>query len=274
MITDKQALFYQNNGYLILKNFYTLDELMPIYVGIKKLIDLVRERNNLPSIDVKDAISEDNFDDGFLELAYGNRKEASLIYDIIKYIPEFIRLSSSLKNKQLYESLLDACLAGYAGSGNGIRIDLPQEDKFLYSWHQDFPYQLRSLDGIVFWSPLRTLTNENGPLQIAACSHKQGAQKLYYAGNNENKGYNLRIKNVDALISNYDIIKPLLKPGDLLVFDFCAIHKSGFNFSQKSRWSMQFRYFNFLNKFGRETKWLGGFAVGRSIEDVIPHLFF
>ena len=274
MLTDKQIHFYRDQGYLLLEKFYSVEELMPIYTGIKKLIDLIRKKNNLPFLSFdKNNITFDNFDDGFLELASFNRKEASLVYDIVKYIPEFINLSSSLKNKKLYEALSGSRLCGYAGSGNGIRIDLPYEDKFLYSWHQDFPYQLRSLDGIVFWSPLKYLTYENGPLEIAARSHKQGVMKLYYEGFNENKGYNLKIKNIDSYLTKYEIIKPLLEPGDLLVFNFCAIHKSGYNYSKKSRWSMQFRYFNFLDEFGIKNNWAGGYATGRSIENVLPHLF-
>ena len=50
---------------------------------------------------------------------------------------------------------------------NAMRIDLPNEDKYLFDWHQDYPYVLDLLDGIVFWVPLQDVDRENGRSRLA-----------------------------------------------------------------------------------------------------------
>jgi hypothetical protein len=41
-----------------------------------------------------------------------------------------------------------------------------------------------------------------------------------------------------------------------------TIHRSGVNRSTRSRWTMQMRYFNFLEPTGRRIGWAGSFASG------------
>ena len=52
--------------------------------------------------------------------------------------------------------------------------------------------------------------------------------------------------------------------------DFLTLHQSGQNVSDRSRWSMQFRYFNFADPVGVDIAWAGSYAAGMKFEDILP----
>ncbi|MBX4421274.1 hypothetical protein K4H00_25030, partial [Mycobacterium tuberculosis] len=54
--------------------------------------------------------------------------------------------------------------------------------------------------------------------------------------------------------------------------DFLVLHASGQNTSGRSRWSMQFRYFNFCEPTGRAHGWKGSYANGVDFRTVHPEL--
>ena len=86
----------------------------------------------------------------------------------------FVRLVASSANEELFARIRDTGVIGVAGGGSGIRIDNPGEDRYRAWWHQEYPAQFRSLDGVVMWSPLRSLTPELGPVEISIGSHLDG----------------------------------------------------------------------------------------------------
>ena len=51
--------------------------------------------------------------------------------------------------------------------------------------------------------------------------------------------------------------------------DYYTLHQSGRNTTDYPRWSIQFRYFDFDNPFGRKTNWKGSFAEGIDFETVL-----
>lgn len=275
-IDENDLSKYKRDGFLIKKNFYSKEALLKLAFDIRKIICFFLKKNNMPCHDIKfNDLTFDNFDDGLSDLSKKNRKDVGLIYSLVKQLPSFINISSMSANADLYKNLVDSDLVCWAGSGNGIRIDLPEEKDFLYPWHQDFPYQMRSMDGSVFWTPLKPVTEELGPLEVAVGSHKNGVYKLFYDETLGNlpQGYKLRVQNADDIIKNFECIKVRIEPSDLLIFDFRLLHKSGFNKSKAARWSMQFRYFNVRDKYGSDNSWQGGYLSGKPIHERMPELF-
>ena len=51
--------------------------------------------------------------------------------------------------------------------------------------------------------------------------------------------------------------------------DYYTLHQSGKNQADHPRWSIQFRYFDFDNQFGREISWKGSFAEGIDFKKVL-----
>ena len=91
-----------------------------------------------------------NFDAGFQELIAHDRTLGGRVYDAVKQIPDFMRLVSSEKHEAVVRQLRGTEAPAIVAGGYGIRIDNPNEEKFRAGWHQDYPAQIRGLDGLVF----------------------------------------------------------------------------------------------------------------------------
>ena len=274
LLSEEQVDKFHNDGFLAIPSFYDRKkEIEPIQYAIYEIIGLLIKKYSL-NIERK-PFDPESFDSGYQEVIRHDRKIGGEIYDAVKQIPAFMRLVCNEKHDFLFSQLRGTNLPGIAGGGVGIRIDNPNEEKFRAGWHQDYPAQFRSLDGIVFWSPLVTMTEDIGPVQLSVGSHKDGLVPLYTSDvrNLEKSGaYGLTFKDEEEVISRYPLVAPLTSPGDLLLIDFLTVHASGFNKSERSRWSMQMRYFNYLEPTGIRIGWKGSFAAGNSIKEIHPEL--
>jgi hypothetical protein len=273
ILSSDQLDQFNQEGYLILKNFYASDEVKQVCEGIYRVIGQVMHRHRIE--DKRTLFSMDEFDAGFVDLIRRDRNLGSEIYDAVKFVPAFWRLVSDPQNAQLMSELRAGAFAALAASGCGIRIDNPQEDKFRTLWHQEYPAQLRSLDGLVFWSPLVPITPEIGPVSLCPRSHRMGplpVKRLDEASSGRKGAYALELADETNIIAQYKPVNPLLQPTDLMVMDFLTLHASGYNVSRRSRWSMQFRYFNLNEPTGVRHGWAGSYAAGVDFARIHPEL--
>lgn len=274
LISKKHKRTFFEDGVVVLNNFFDIEsEIRPIQRAIYQIIGLVMERHSV-SI-VRDPFEGDNFDSGYSELIKISRDYGGEIYDLVKQIPAFLRLISSTKAEQLFCHLRDTDAPGVGAASYGIRIDNPWEEQFRSQWHQEFLFQPQSLDGIVFWTPLVPMTADMGPVIICKRSHKDGlcnySKPNAYA--NKTGAYQIGIKGEDAVVARYNKTAPLTSPGDLILMDFLTIHSSGFNYSHRSRWSIQHRFFNWKDETGMRIGWRPSVTLGADVEKIFPDKF-
>jgi hypothetical protein len=273
-LTQQQLDSFHRDGFLILPDFYSAEnEISPIQLGIYNILGLVADKYKI-KLD-RPVFSPETFDAGYVSIIKKNRAYGGEIYDAVKQIPAFMRLVSSKKNELIFGEIRKNSLPGIAAAGHGLRINNPFEEKFRANWHQEYPSQLRSLDGLVFWSPLIRVEEDVGPVIICPGSHVEGPIPVFTHDprNKEKQGaYSLVLKDEENLIAKYEKIAPLSKPGDLILMDFLVLHASGYNVSNRALWSMQFRYFNYRDATGIGHGWQGGFASGIDFRKVHPEL--
>lgn len=273
-LTPLQIDQFRRDGVLVIKNFYRIEDIRAVQQGIYDIIGRTIRRHGFN--DERDDFCGDNFDVGFRDLISLNRRWGGEIYDAVKQIPAFLRLVSLIDHERLFCELRTGATPGVAAGGYGIRIDNPYEDRYRALWHQEYPAQLRSLDGLVFWSPLVPITPQIGPISVCIGSHNEGPLPVFSndpEGSGRVGAYSLRIVNESRYLARYPKIEPLTEPTDLMVLDFLVLHASGHNTSDRSRWSMQFRYFNFADPTGSAHGWRGSYASGVDFRDVHPELF-
>lgn len=273
-LSKEQVAAFLSDGVLVVPAFYDVaSQILPIQKAIHHVIGQVMRRHGLE--DKRGPFAAAEFDDGYANLIAIDRSYGGEVYDAIKQIPSFLRLLADPRHERVFEQLRPGSAPAIAGGGYGIRIDNPGEDQFRAAWHQEYPAQLRSIDGLVFWSPLRAVSQEMGPVRFCRSSHRAGAVPVFTRPASEGQGtgaYALRLKNESALVGQYAQIAPLTEPGDLVLVDFLTLHASGHNRSTRSRWSMQFRYFNFDDPTGRAHGWKGSFAAGVDFRRIHPEL--
>ncbi|WP_083567199.1 phytanoyl-CoA dioxygenase family protein [Hyphomicrobium sp. CS1GBMeth3] len=263
---------FATKGYAVLRQFYDVArDIAPIQEGIRVVIALLCDKYG---VDAPTATALDAMTKGYPALIAKNRAWGGEVYDAIKQIPAFLQLVSNARNPALFDTLRPGSHPGIAANGFGMRIDNPGEEKFRAQWHQEFPSQLRSVDGIVFWTPLLPVTPEMGPVQIAEGSHAEGIVPVYVddGGVSKTGAYALYLDRAEERLARYRQVAPLTEPGDLVLMDFLTLHQSGHNVSNMPRWSIQFRYFNFAEPIGVRIGWKGSFAAGARFEDVLPEL--
>ena len=260
---------FHEDGFLIIEGFYDLHHIDDIRQSIHKIIDTLIDYHEL---DIeKSTFRTDQFDDAYVKLLNLDRAYGGVIYDAVKQIPAFNRLVNCEKNQLLFSLLRPKSLPSVAAAGHGIRINNPSEEKYLAPWHQEYPAQLRSINGLVFWSPLYDLKLENGPVVLAKNSHEEGLLPVHFEGGATDV-YGLKIHEVSTILEKYELVQPILKAGDLIVMDFCTVHRSGENKSNRALWSMQFRWFDMLEETGIKNNWQGSFAAGAKFQDLHPEL--
>lgn len=273
-LNPQQAEEFRANGMLVLRGFYDpVTVIEPIQRGIYDIVGLLIGKYRL-EID-RPEFSSDRFDAGFKELIAADRRYGSEVYDAVKQIPAFLRLVSDPVHERLFTELRADAIPGLAIGGFGIRIDNPLEDRFNANWHQEYPAQLRSPDGIVFWTPLVPVTPELGPVRLCVGSHLDGPVPVFTRDSRnpqKQAAYSLTLKNESELLERYEHVAPLTAPGDLLVIDFMTLHASGDNRGNRSRWTVQFRYFNFNDATGLAHGWKGSYAAGVDFRAVHPEL--
>lgn len=274
LLTEVQVEEFKRNGVLILRDFYDLErDIRPIQQAIYEIIGLLIAKYKLSII--RPGFEPECFDAGFQEMISINRAYGSEVYDAVKQIPAFIRLVGHPVHERLFRELRVGSVPAVAAGGYGMRIDNPNEDRFRANWHQEYPAQLRSLDGLVYWSPLVRVTEEMGPVEFCPGSQVEGPIPVFTQDRNnaEKTGaYSLTLKGEDELLKKYPHVSPLTVPGDLVIIDFLVLHASGHNRSRRSRWSMQLRYFNFIEPTGVSHGWKGSYAAGIDFRKIHPEL--
>lgn len=274
LLSAEQSEAIRRDGVLVLRNFYDqARDIEPIQRAIHEVIGQVMIRHGVA--DTRAPFSPANFDLGYQELIRIERAWGGEVHDAVKQLPAFVRLAAHPQHERLMRELRPGSLPGVAGGGYGIRIDNPGEDRYRGQWHQEYPAQLRSLDGLVFWSPLVPVTPEMGPVAFCPGSHREGPLPVHTGHPTDpvRKGaYALMLKDEEQLTARYAQIAPLSNPGDAVLIDFLVLHASGYNRGQRSRWTMQIRYLNFAEPTGRAHGGSGSFAAGRDFRSIHPEL--
>jgi len=273
-LSDRQREEFEEKGVLLIPGFYDQDQdIAPIQRAIYEVIGLVAERNGV-TLDRK-PFAPSHFDDKYLELIAVNRAFGAEVYDAVKQIPSFLRLVSSVRAEALFSTLRRTDMPGIGAASYGIRIDAPHEEHYRSQWHQEFLSQPQSIDGITFWLPLAPVTEAMGPVMFCQGSHRDGLRQVSARGAYANKtgAYKVGIVDEEAIVATYPQVSPLSVPGDLVIIDFLTIHQSGFNVSDRSRWTMQSRLFNFKDPTGIEIGWKASVTAGTDVTTIFKQYF-
>jgi ectoine hydroxylase-related dioxygenase (phytanoyl-CoA dioxygenase family) len=109
-----------------------------------------------------------------------------------------------------------------------FRCDMPVEKQSIFHQHQDYTYNLGSLNSVTVWIPLADVGVDEGALKVVPGSHKAG---IY--------------PHKDGIITGsfaFEFVQYPMSFGDVLAFNQKLVHASGRNISQKIRFSIQIRY--------------------------------
>ena len=260
---------FVQDGFVVVEDFISDSTLENIKVELIQLIKLIHQKENVTGLQDLDLNDTSNLDKAFLILRKFNPVLTSRIYAASKKLPSIAKFVTSETHLTLAKELMNSRNVAFSDRGWGLRIDYPNDVKHATPLHQDFHTQLGSTDGIVIWIPLTDVKKDMGPLIFYPKSDNLGIQKVKKI-NTESKSTDLEIEINPTVLAKYIEMQPEIKAGTAVVINFLLLHKSGSNFSDKCRWSILSRWFNFEDNEAIARGWHGGIQEGFRFENIYP----
>jgi len=262
---EKALELFRQSGCFVAKNLIDRTLLLNVQRYINGLIDLMYNRLGQARAAAPDHLGR--FDDGFRQLNQINREYGGIVYRACRRLLPVHSLSvdpalCALSAQLMKTDLMVSC------NLKAVRIDQPSEDKYLFGWHQDYPYIQDSQDGVVYWLPLHDVDEINGCLKVALASHHQGIRKVRVKDSenvNRNGAHTIELLDPNEHQRYVNLSVPL-KFGDALVFSTLLLHASSANLSQQTRWTLQIRHGNFRDTLAIKLGWPGGMIEGEPFE--------
>lgn len=215
-LTKGQLADYARDGYLVVKNFCSKDEVSKLY-SVALQDDAMRKN----ALDLNDQT--------------GKKTKLSLWFtpgsDVFGYLTRSQKVVKSVA--QLMDADSPVC---------HFHSKLMQKEPKVggaWEWHQDYGYwyknQFMFPDQLISVMIALTQANkENGCLQVIKGSHKMGRINHGFAG--EQVGADMVM--VENALKTMDLVYCELEPGDALFFHSNLLHRSEANLSDHPRWSI------------------------------------
>ncbi|GAB3701086.1 phytanoyl-CoA dioxygenase family protein [Spirosoma flavus] len=215
-LSDEQIAQYHRDGYLIVSNLFSSEEIDRLYQV---------------AIDDK-TISRNSYD---LNDQSGKKTKLALWFtpgnDLYSLVTRSERIVQSVD--KLLDDTSPVC---------HFHSKLMQKEPRVggaWEWHQDYGYWYKNeflLPDQMFsvMVAITKATKENGCLQVIKGSHKMGRVEHGFAG--EQVGASQHY--VDLALKTMDLVYVELKPGDALFFHSNLLHRSEANLSENARWSL------------------------------------
>lgn len=255
---------YQESGVVIMRDFFNRETIDHTISEIAALVRLqARGIDEMePFLGAEDqAVLED----GIVRLAKAKRSALGAVYDGSMKLLGVRGLGNHPDAAAFAKGLLDSQLVSISNNIL-VRYDLPGEERFLFNhWHQDYPYAMVSLHGVVFWIPITEVELERGPVRIVPGSHKKGLRRHYY----HPEHHHLTIRDDEDLQGAEELRVPV-KAGDLVAFDILLAHRSSVNLTNKPRVSISFRYCDMTHPESAQMGWPCYYSQGKKFDKVHP----
>lgn len=270
-LEPEPAASLARDGYWLARGLLDGELILDTLVALDRLL-CARDRSLRVSHRAR--VSEE-IHDKITALAAKDRAELGRVYDAARKVVAFWNLLGSAAIRDAAVRLLGTEHLGVAFRGAGIRIDLPNEDRWRSEWHQEYHSQISSPHGVVAWFAFTRVDESMGPVQLARSSHELGILPVKCADPmNKAKDYTQQfaILNVEELVRKYSVLSFATEPGDVVFLDFLLLHCSGFNRSARghSRITGQVRYFDMEHPTAIRNAWRGGWQDGGDFTQFHP----
>ena len=243
---------YWSQGYACIPGLIPEDKLIKIEEAIDRLVLMEAARASLlGQYEQMDRLERIHV--GLLGLPEENRR---VVVDKINQSEFCRRIFATPEIIELFKTFTRAKLPEDIGVSNFfVRVDLPGQDeesvrKFSLPWHQDGGYYPRNScpkTSLVMWFPLFDCNKEDGCLEACLKSHTDGPvhHDEYFILPEEKKHWRVEVPN--QITNTFEKGYAQCPRGSANLFHMSLIHRSGFNASDRIRYSFIIRASNLLS---------------------------
>jgi ectoine hydroxylase-related dioxygenase (phytanoyl-CoA dioxygenase family) len=231
----------KKSGYKIFRNYINKNSINNMAIAFSTICKFVQPK--LFNIKKCEQFQNKNLCKVLINLRKRKKNNFSQIYDLMQY--------SDAVKKFCYENNLDSvarkilrCRSEDLYLRTQFRIDVPYDERNTFDWHQDSAYDKLNnnpKNGLIFWIPLVHTNEQNGTLILKPKSHNE--KNNYFT----KVKFGLRYKSPQLVvqkskIEKYVSLQPSCKVGDCILTYANLFHKSGYNSSDRIRFTIIARY--------------------------------
>ena len=234
-LTDSQVQSFEENGYLLIENALTPDDLNPLISEFEEIVDEGASQLFKDGL-IDSEFKTEGFDTRLTKITEQSPTVFQQVFSGAHTGPALFHLLINSKLLDIAESLVGheiMCHPAYR-----VRPKLPEHDRTLVPWHQDAGYMEPKCDSVLqltIWIPLIDATVHNGCLEVLPHAHRDG---VFHHRHSEK--FYLEIPD-DALPDVEPVVVPV-KFGSILLLTNLTPHRSIPNVSNQVRWSVDSRY--------------------------------
>jgi len=232
---------YNTDGYLVKNNILDQNELK---VAKKGLFRNYCKYNSPKEENISENFVDTTFDKQIIDFRKKYPKNFGNFYDTCQTSASILNLATNIKVRKIASEVIKCDIDTMSWSGLLFRMDVPTDNRNILDWHQDqnhLPISKNGLSAVVITIPLQDTSKNMGSVNLVKRSHAYGTiEPIREKSKDINKSLQLKIP--EKLINKENIIVPELKSSDILVMNMNLFHKSGFNSSNKVRYSLIIRY--------------------------------
>lgn len=220
--------FYRENGYVIIKDLFSREELGRARSEIYTLFET----------SLRD-INEEGLSGPDLMTSY-YQKEKERWQRCAKRMYDLLGVYSLAAKSQVAEVLKRLGLqTPIISTRPEVRTDMPGDDQYMQPWHQDWRSGQGSLNSVTIWAPLHDVRVKNGAIEIVPGSHLLGYLEVEELSNPR------RFSIIDQRVSEMSSMPVELDFGEVALFSQMLVHRSGRNQSGTPRLTVQIRFLDY-----------------------------
>lgn len=244
---------FETFGVVVVKNLITKEKLAEQRAAVNRLLAIKLQRLGLPLV-------SDDIDDNLNALVKIDQRHAMDIIRAIKDSPFFYAILADTKLHDVSRACLNCETLLSIHDIAQFRIDPPNHDERNFEWHQDFQYNVMSMNSATIWYPLKRVSAEMGPLVVVPGSHRTIVPvEMNFDGHKPGSGLMHAVLhfNVDEYEAERKaaVLCPI-EEGDAVVFHSLMLHRSSANRSNRSRWTVNPRFGDAADPAFADRGWL------------------
>lgn len=242
-LNDAELKQFFEEGYVLVKNYFTEDELLPVIEDLKWLMDRMAKKL-FQAGKIKDMYEQADF---FERATLLNKDLPG--FGILLHKRD--HLSKAIRNLWSCEKLLNFAeqvlgTADIMGHPTwNIRCKIPHFQETVVPWHQDHAYLTGEAEMLIptAWIPLLNTNRSNGCMEVIPNGHRSGkiathtccVGPTWYVDLAEEEMKSLGVDAKDAVLCEVPF-------GGVLFFNNLIPHRSLSNTSDQTRWSLDLRW--------------------------------
>ncbi len=241
-LSEDQLRHFHEDGFLIIRDFFALEQLQPVIEWINGLVDDLAER-----LYAAGKIPDKHADEGFYTRLTKLEQDfpgASVLLHIYGVLGQALAdLWGSKELLDVVEQILGPEIAGHPVWN--LRTKTPLNPLATVPWHQDTAYLAPGAEHTLqptAWIPFVDANTINGTLQVLRGGHRSG--KVFRHRPERSRGHEKSwyIYIADEDLPEGEVVTCEMPMGSLLLINQLIPHRSTENLSDKIRWSVDLRW--------------------------------